>query len=482
MNREKVISKRRQSAQNFILRRNLTSGLNMSQTQLNKLIATNIRGLDPKNAEKEIMRLNILNKGLGFRLPEKHRIEKLIYAQGRKELTKPSLGISESIQKLGDRLVKQSSKMPFNKRIYQFLVDIAQKQVNSGYRSKAVMIVDTTLNRYNVTNFDDIKRILDMNDEQADTFINKVIVGDNNIIKYIDPHNLEVHSEVIELNKIANIHKLSDDDLKKILLGELPITKEDIKEIVGGLLEAGRKLGQTVKDVEDDAVEVLTTDEKEEFDKKVITTINTEAEKIKETVDDEDVKDSLDNVIDGVKDNIKNKDLANLTQKLVDENTEDLNKEQKEEVKNKLEEIEKKVKPKIEKKLDEKIKGTNEFTKINIEKRLLKTFKEMINNNFTALTKKEGTDFKSVLGADLAKRPKSRSNFAKLLDNIIKETTVMLVKIGPKLEDVDAKLSKTEADLKKEMKSNPPSGIKKKKTIERYYKLFAELNILRKYL
>jgi len=320
--------KRRQLAVKHILF-GTNSGLSMRDNQLSKLIATNIRGMDPESAQDEIRRLNVLNKGLGFRLPEKQRIEKLVYAEGRKELNRPVLSISESINKLGDRLTDQSLKLPFGFRKYQPIIEIAQRQNNIRFTSEEVVIIDVLKNIYSIYDPIDLEINNQIDNDLLQELTSKVLVNDSFIVLYLNPHDHESKRQMLDLNKIA---KSVDND--EIDINKLKITK-DIGDFRDEISNAVKKF----LDGENDALDSFGTfeidtdeeiNEKNNIIEKVDDVINDQVEKI----NDEDEANAIENILDeSQKNTSKGKKMTIIeVQDLVDEETKNLNLQQQQNV------------------------------------------------------------------------------------------------------------------------------------------------------
>jgi len=245
----------------------------MKNKVLERMIKQNIRGLDPDSAQKEIERLTIINRQLGYSLPEKYRIQKLIHpVDGRKDLNNPVLNISESINRLGDRLLPKASNLPFEFRVYQFLVDIAKKQNQANYKSDEILVLDVTKNMYTIFSpIDNLKNNVGLTDQDINNFINRIFVNNKIIFSYLDPN--QIH-EIEKIDKFANAVQLIPN-LKESLFGIQPIIKQfddirgDLKKIIKNVKtneilieELGVIKSENGDDDDDDGFEEMSEDVK----------------------------------------------------------------------------------------------------------------------------------------------------------------------------------------------------------------------------
>lgn len=332
---------------NFLLRRN-TNRNQMSKPTLDKMIAENIRGLDQDTANKEILRLNVINKNLGYRLPEKQRIEKLIYAKGRNDLVDPTnLSIVGAINRLTNTVKDPSRKLPFNVRRYQFMVDLAQQQVNTNYSNEEVIIIDTLKDIYSVFDIDDLIEINDI----LDTLINKVINKDRFIVMYLNPHDTTTKADLIKLNQIST--RVDNDKIDLLEFKKQPIEKSDITKLRNDIIDSVEQLIKMEKiEMSDVSDFELTEDEEIEAKNKIINIIDGNADEQIDKLESDKEKSSMENIIEQVQDDvIKNKETD--VEALIIEETQDLDKNQKENVLIAVQNVKDKSEPEIKKIVDE---------------------------------------------------------------------------------------------------------------------------------
>lgn len=146
------IYKRRKTGLDMIFERSKFKEI-MSAKQEERMLKQNLRGLDPISAQKELLRVEILRKQLGYELPEHKRKELLVY--GGRSIRNPSFvnknPVVSAINSLSTKIINPEiakSQLPPKYSRYQFIYDIAKKQVQSGYRSDKIIIIDMRENEY----------------------------------------------------------------------------------------------------------------------------------------------------------------------------------------------------------------------------------------------------------------------------------------------------------------------------------------------
>lgn len=375
----------------FLLRRN-TNRNQMSKASLDKMIAENIRGLDQNTANKEILRLNVINKNLGYRLPEKQRIEKLIYGRGRKDLVDPTnLSIVGAINRLTKTVRDPSRKLPFNFRRYQFMVDLAQQQVNSNYSNEEVIIVDAIKGIYSVFDISDLIELSDI----LDTLIGKVINKNRFIIMYLNPHDVTTKSDLIKLNQIST--RVDNDKIDLFEFKKQPIDKSDITKLRNDIVDSVEQLIKMEKSEMSDISDFEFTTEKEiETKDKVIKTIDDNADEEIDKLETESEKGALENIIEKTQDAVISNKETNV-KLLVEDETNDLNKDQKENifvaVKTVIDRSEPEIKKIVDEAKEEKIESKNTIEAIANE--FIKNPGKLKVANLLGGQSKKGRNFKA---------------------------------------------------------------------------------------
>lgn len=210
----------------FILRKNPKRNL-MSPNELEDMIKKNIRGMDEKSYTQEILRLNIINKQIGYELPESQRIEKLVYAQGRIFQTTDDVNIK--LDNLKKTIDENSVTLPFNLKKYQQVIDKAREQNNRKLMSDEFFVIDTLLDTYAVFNKSMSTYNLFEETNKLKLSVAKVIVKERFIFLMLDPHNRDqrVVSSIPRLAQRITVDRMvqqftpidfddsSDDDDKK---------------------------------------------------------------------------------------------------------------------------------------------------------------------------------------------------------------------------------------------------------------------------
>lgn len=310
--------KKRLFGLNVIARNNINSAINMTNNKLNIMMAKNIRGMTPQDSEKEIRRLQLINNGLGFSLPEKNRIEQLIYAKGRQNLVQPSLGISESIQKLGDILKPTKLLLPFEKKQYQFLIDLANKQIEANFIDQHIIIVDTNKNIHDTILFNKLAFVLQLDDEQARQLIKRVYINNRAIILYDSTLTGEHSQELIKINKIAGLGTFSDDDIITLLTGGDGNTPTTTTQTISPIDRIATNVGDIITEIKNFKAELKEIMGKDKFKGVDINQVlgsdnddNEEIEEIKETIEeaiDSDKPTSTENIQKKIKKIVENSD------------------------------------------------------------------------------------------------------------------------------------------------------------------------------
>jgi hypothetical protein len=302
----------------------------MKNKVLERMIKDNIRGLDPDSAMKEIERLTIINRQLGYSLPEKYRIQKLIHpVDGRKDLNNPVLNISESINRLGDRLLPKAGNLPLEFRVYQFLADLSQKQNQAGFKSDEILVVDVRKNVYSVfPDHDSFKQELQASDKDIENFTKRIFVNNKIIVSYLDP------SKIDELNKLNNFSNAVDT---------IPNLRESLFGVPDSRLEELRKTTKISLDIRDILEEILDN-------QKASNVLEKEILDMREKTDDEKDKEIFTILSKNVKEKKVDEFFSN-SKKLSDEEEEDL----KESVNDLSNIIKEEKKEKVEKEEPEKV-------------------------------------------------------------------------------------------------------------------------------
>ena len=410
----------------YILRKNTVRNV-MSKNKLDKMIAENIRGLDEASANEEIHRLTILNNNSFLFIPEKHRIQKLIYAEGRNDLTDPSnISLTASINRLGNRLVTNSEKLPFSSRSYQFLIDLAQEQNNSNYKSSELLVVDIQKNRYDDILVDDFKTRLSITDEQLNGIISKII-NNNSIVMYINPHD---NTSIQLLQKLTGIAKeVNITDLERLLFPQ-PITKSDTTDLKNEIVTSMKK----ILSIQEDALselEAVGRDNNENVNKvisKIDDIIDEKNEElisgkskdiykriVQRLIDKGTVTEDIINLTKSDLDALDEKELSNIdsklkkvviegkveTQKKVDELAKEIGEEEEEEGKEEEEEEGGGEEIEIEKKLIKIFDGFREedYSILDSNKALVQRIRSIINkldSHKNIITKEDISRYKSL--------------------------------------------------------------------------------------
>lgn len=242
----KELYKRRREAIDINLRRQKQVRF-IRNARLEKLQLENIRGMDEDSANKEMMRLDGISKGLGYELPEQTRKQKLVYGRAeniRNMQLMPGFSVINSLNNLNDNIMGINNMLPFNKRLYQFIIPDISKLNREGFVSDQVLVIDTDKNEYALYDIDDLMDEFPVETQsQMNGYIRRVYINDRIILSYVNNKDSMFMSKINKLNDIAKpVDSFSDFD-------NMIVTKAI----------TGTGTGTGIKDETDDEYE--TTDE-----------------------------------------------------------------------------------------------------------------------------------------------------------------------------------------------------------------------------
>lgn len=250
----KELYKRRREAIDINLRRQKQVRF-IRNARLEKLQLENIRGMDDDSANKEMMRLDGISKGLGYEVPEQTRKQKLVYGRAdnnRNMQMMPGFSVIDSLNNLNDNIMGINNMLPFDKRLYQFIIPDIAKLNREGFVSDQVLVIDTDKNEYALYDINDLMNEFPVETQsQLNGYIRRVYINNRLILSYVNNKDSMFMSKLNKLNDIAK-PVVSFDDFDNMIV---------TKAITGTGTGTGRK-DETYsdEDIKDDEKQELGTD------------------------------------------------------------------------------------------------------------------------------------------------------------------------------------------------------------------------------
>jgi hypothetical protein len=332
------IYKRRASGLDYIQRRNIPKNI-MTSKQEENMLRQNLRGMDPISAQKELLRMEILKKQLGFELPEHKRKELLVY--GGRSIRNPNIRplnpIVAAINTMSNKIVAPSianTQLPPQFNRYQFVYDVARKQVQSGILDNYVLVVDMVENVHALINLLDpnLENEINMNADVIRGIIKDIVYKNRFIFLYYHD-NAEFNEYASALARISK-HVLLNELFKNVehdkTIEELRNVREqivrsslanqmEIQKLRDAVTEYNKSL-LAAKSIDLDKAEEIDEDKKEEISKAVKQTTGNEGlanmakegNKAIDVVSKANDPNLIKTTTEVIKD--KNRQLVNLTQ------------------------------------------------------------------------------------------------------------------------------------------------------------------------
>lgn len=286
----KELHRRRLQGIGIILGNNPMPNL-MTDKQEEHMLKQNLRGLDPLSAQQELLRIEVLKKGLGFQLPEAKRKELLVYGGKTKKINVIQNPIVMAINNMTNKLIKPelNQNLPPQFARYQFIYDIAKNQAKDGYINDTIVVIDMKENEYN---------IIELNEEGIDkdkltSLANKVFYNNRYIVLYVPkPENIY---EITKINKIARYNSgleiIDDTSLQLLQQQQFKLMEmiEKYNELVSRLDKSDRenKINKKLDEIvnvlnntgklnvsNDDIISVSSSDQKNISGRKIMTAVD----------------------------------------------------------------------------------------------------------------------------------------------------------------------------------------------------------------
>lgn len=233
----KELYKRRKEAIDINLRRQKQVRF-IRNARLEKLQLENIRGMDEDSANREMMRLDGISKGLGYEVPEQIRKQKLVYGRtdnNRNMQMMPGFSVINSLNNLNDNIMGINNMLPFDKRLYQFIIPDIAKLNREGFVSDQVLVIDTDKNEYSLYDIKDLIAEFPVDTQsQMNGYIRRVYINNRLILSYVNNKDSMFMSKLNKLNDIAKqVDSFDDFDnmiVTKAITGRKDETIKDSKQ------------------------------------------------------------------------------------------------------------------------------------------------------------------------------------------------------------------------------------------------------------
>lgn len=230
----KELYKRRKEAIDINLRRQKQVRF-IRNARLEKLQLENIRGMDEDSANREMMRLDGISKGLGYEVPEQVRKQKLVYGRtdnNRNMQMMPSFSVINSLNNLNDNIMGINDMLPFDKRLYQFIIPDIAKLNREGFVSDQVLVIDTDKNEYALYNINDLMEEFPVKTQsQMNGYIRRIYINDRLILSYVNNKDSMFMSKLNKLNDIARPVDSFDDFDNMIVTKAITGRKDETVEV-----------------------------------------------------------------------------------------------------------------------------------------------------------------------------------------------------------------------------------------------------------